>query len=152
MMQAFEENGILGAVLPSALHIPCLLHQLELVMELWPDRLGKLVAALHILEDMYFRHVALHHCYERFLQKQKLSLPVPNSQTGPEAWLKKAMGVKEHILILEEFLATEEGATEEGAISKLQTLLAEGNADLMAEATFVAEHAAGLLNVAQFLR
>ncbi|XP_066470904.1 uncharacterized protein [Tiliqua scincoides] len=152
MMQSFDVNGILGAVLPAALHIPCLLHQLELVMELWPDRLEKLVTMLRLLEDTFGRHAALRHRYELFLQKRelKLSLSVLNSQTGPEAWLEKAVGAKEHLLLLAEFLPTdgEGGAT----VSKLQTFLAEGNADLMAEATFVVEHAAGLLNMAQFLR
>lgn len=152
MIQAFDANGILGVVLPVALHIPCLLHQLELVMELWPDRLEKLATMLHLLEDTFGWHAALRHHYKLFLQKRelKLSLPVLNSQTGPEAWLEKAIGIKEHLLVFTEFLATDEGGGV--PLSKLRSLLAECNADLMAEATFVAEHATGLLNIAQFLR
>ncbi|KAL8202854.1 UNVERIFIED_CONTAM: hypothetical protein K2H54_027279 [Gekko kuhli] len=152
MMQAFDTNGILNAVLVAALHIPCLLRQLELVMELWPDSLEKLSKMLPLLDDTFGRCAALRHRYELFLQERELELsfPGPSAQTGPEAWLKKATSIAEQIVVLAEFLVADE---EEGAaVAKLRTLLTEQNEELLAEATFVAEHAAGLLSMARFLR
>ncbi|XP_077201604.1 uncharacterized protein LOC143841330 [Paroedura picta] len=152
MRQAFDPNGVLNAVLLSALHVPCLLHQLELVMELWPERLEKLTKVLPLLEDTFGRCAALRHRYERFLQNRQLdlSLPGPSVRRGPEAWLERAIGVAEHLDVLAEFLAGDE---EEGtAVARLKALLTERNEDLLAEATFVTEHAAGLLSAARFLR
>ncbi|CAI5768068.1 Hypothetical predicted protein [Podarcis lilfordi] len=151
MIQAFAANGILGTVLPTALHIPCLAHQLELVMELWPDKLERLVSVLHLLEDTFGRQAALRHRYELFLRERglALSLPVPSRWTGPEAWLEKAAVIAEHLPILMEFVAADE---EEGAtMAKLQALLGSGSEELVAEATFAAEHGAVLLSTAQFL-
>ncbi|XP_028568774.2 uncharacterized protein LOC114588023 [Podarcis muralis] len=151
MIQAFAANGILGTVLPTALHIPCLAHQLELVMELWPDKLERLVSVLHLLEDTFGRQAALRHRYELFLRERglALSLPVPSRWTGPEAWLEKASVIAEHLPILMEFMAADE---EEGAaMAKLQVLLGSGSEELVAEATFAAEHGAVLLSTAQFL-
>uniref|UniRef100_A0A6J0VEC7 Uncharacterized protein n=1 Tax=Pogona vitticeps TaxID=103695 RepID=A0A6J0VEC7_9SAUR len=152
MIQAFAANGILGTVLSAALHIPCLLHQLELVMELWQDRLERLATLLHLLEETLGRRASLRHRYELFLHEHEsgLTLTLPNDQTGPEAWLEKAVGIAEHLPFLVDFVATDE---EEGSLmSKLQTLLGEGNEALVAEAIFAAEHAPALLNMAQFLR
>ncbi|KAF7234964.1 N-acetylglucosaminyldiphosphoundecaprenol N-acetyl-beta-D-mannosaminyltransferase [Varanus komodoensis] len=150
MMQAFAANGILGAVLPAALHVPCLLRQLELVMELWPDRLERLGALLLLLEDTFGRKATLRHRYELFLQEREvgLSFPVPGMWFGPGAWLKKAIGIADHLPVLMEFVVSDE---EEGVrMAKLRTFLEEGNEELIAEATFVAEHATGLLSAAQF--
>ncbi|XP_008114857.1 uncharacterized protein LOC103279824 [Anolis carolinensis] len=152
MMQAFATNGILGAVLSAALHVPCLLHQLELMMELWPDRLERLGMLLHLLEDTFGRRPALRHRYELFLQERQLSLSLPilSTEMGPEAWLKKATSIAEHLPLLPEFVATDE---EEGPLMmKLKAFLGESNEELVAEATFVAEHASSLLNMAHFLR
>ncbi|XP_061491104.1 uncharacterized protein LOC133388781 isoform X2 [Rhineura floridana] len=151
MIQAFVDSGILGALLPAALHVPCLLHQLELVMELWPARLEKMAMVLRLLQDAFGRWAALRHRYQLFLQERELelSLPLPSMWTGPEAWLEKAIGLAKHLPVLMEFVAAgeEEGAT----MAMLQKLLGESSQELVAEATFVVEHGMVLLSMAQFL-
>lgn len=151
MIQAFAANGILGAVLPAALHVPCLYHQLELVMELWQDKLERLVSLQQLLEETFGRRPSLRHRYSLFLKEHelKLSLPVSNRQAGPEVWLEKATGLAEHLPVLREFVATDE--VEGPIMAKLQSTLVENDKELMAEATFVAEHAQGLLAMARFL-
>ncbi|XP_026581641.1 uncharacterized protein LOC113454487, partial [Pseudonaja textilis] len=152
MIQAFAANGILGAVLPAALHVPCLYQQLELVMELWQDKLERLASLQHLLEETFGRRPALRHRYALFLKEHelKLSPPVCNRQAGPEVWLEKATGIAEHLPLLREFLATDE--VEGPIMGKLQRILVENDKELVAEATFVGEHAQGVLAVAQFLR
>ena len=152
MVQAFAANGILGAVLLAALHVPCLLHQLELVMEFWQERLERLAMLLNLLEQTLGRRATLRHRYALFLHEHQSELPLPllSPGPGPESWLEKAMDIAEHLPFLVEFVATDE---EEGPlVSKLQTFLREAHEELVAEAMFVAEHAAELLNVARLLR
>ncbi|XP_025032284.1 uncharacterized protein LOC112542808 [Python bivittatus] len=151
MIQAFAANGILGAVLPAALHVPCLFHQLELVMELWQDKLERLVSLQLLLEETLGQRPTLRHRYELFLKEHELELSVPVSSmwAGPEVWLEKVIGIAEHLSVLREFVVADE--VEGPLMAKLQSVLVEDNKELMAEATFVAEHALGLLNMAQFL-
>ncbi|XP_070592288.1 uncharacterized protein [Erythrolamprus reginae] len=152
MIQAFAANGILGAVLPAALHVPCLYHQLELVMELWQEKLERLDSLQRLLEETFGWRPALRHRYALFLKEHelKLSLPVCNRQAGLEVWLDKAIGISKHLPALREFVATDE--VEGPIMAKLQSILVENDKELVAEATFVAEHAQGLLAMARLLR
>ncbi|XP_032068581.1 uncharacterized protein LOC116505460 [Thamnophis elegans] len=151
MSQAFAANGILGEVLPAALHVPCLYHQLELVIELWQDKLERLVSLQHLLDETFGRRPTLRHHYALFLKEHelKLSLPVCNRQAGPEVWLEKAIGIADHLPVLREFVASDE--VEGPIMAKLQSILVENGKQLVAEATFIAEHAQGLLATVRFL-